>query len=104
LADGFNSAGADVHLRVGGDPNSVPPVVAQALYRVAQESLRNAAQHAPGSRVDMSVEVSGERIAMWIENGLSPEGTVAMAERGSGHGWLVTGWVPREPPPSTLVL
>jgi len=127
LADGFNSAGADVHLRVGGDPNGVPPVVAQALYRVAQESLTNAARHAPGSRVDMAVEVSGERIAMSIENGRSPDGAVATGERGSGHGlrgmieritvlggrleagptkrgWLVTGWVPREPPASGLVL
>ncbi|MGQ0825660.1 MAG: sensor histidine kinase [Actinomycetota bacterium] len=127
LADGFANAGADVHLRISGDANDIPPVVAQALYRVAQESLTNAARHAPGSRVDIAVDVGGERISMRIENGLPPVGPAPVAPRGSGHGlrgmiervsilggrleagptkhgWLVTGWVPREPPPGGLAL
>jgi len=121
LVDGFTLAGADVHLNVSSDLSDVPPVIAQALYRIVQESITNAVRHSPGSRVDVDITTGPTRTTMRIDNGLGTsqfasnrerprgQGLRGMIERAAllgGHleagptkdGWRVVGWLPSEPP------
>ncbi len=120
LVDGFTLAGADVHLTVSSDLSDLPPVIAQALYRIVQESITNAVRHSPGSRVEVDITTGPTRTTVRIDNGLgtrsasnrdrpSGQGLRGMIERASllgGHleagptkdGWRVVGWLPSEPP------
>lgn len=58
LAADFAGAGLDVRYEVSGDVTAVPAAAALGIYRVVQESLSNAARHAPGSTVRVSVDVT----------------------------------------------
>jgi len=55
LVAGSRAAGVDVELQYTGTPGEAAPAVERAVYRVVQESLTNAARHAPGTavRVDL---------------------------------------------------
>jgi signal transduction histidine kinase len=55
----YVAAGAQVDYHVTGAPCALPPEVGLAVYRVAQESLANAARHAPGARVTVALDVRG---------------------------------------------
>ena len=57
LAD-FRGAGLAVAYDAEGDLAQVPPTTALGLYRIVQESLANVAKHAPGSRVEVRLDVS----------------------------------------------
>ena len=46
----------------------IPPSIAAALYRVAQEALRNAARHANASRVDIRLRQNGADAMLEIED------------------------------------
>ena len=48
----------------GGDPRSIPPRVADALYRIGQEAIANAVRHAEASKMVISLlyEASGWRL------------------------------------------
>ncbi|GAA4659856.1 sensor histidine kinase [Kineococcus glutinatus] len=48
-------AGAPVRVVVTGEPGGLPPAVAEALLRTAQEALSNAARHARGSGVTLTL-------------------------------------------------
>jgi signal transduction histidine kinase len=52
-------AGVEVQLLAGG-PLDLPDAIEEALYRIAQEALNNALQHASPSSVIVSVQVTGE--------------------------------------------
>jgi len=57
-----------IYLEVAGDDKRLPPVVAEALYRVVQEALHNVARHAKATRVDVHLHCSSERVALTIED------------------------------------
>jgi signal transduction histidine kinase len=57
LVAGFADAGLSVALRSDGDLSTVPPTIGLAVYRVVQESLANAAKHAPGAAVTVELRV-----------------------------------------------
>lgn len=48
--------GLAIDVRVSAVPDSLPPVSAAALYRVAQEALRNAARHARARHIQLVLE------------------------------------------------
>lgn len=48
--------GLAIDVRASGVPDSLPPVSAAALYRVAQEALRNAARHARARHIQILLE------------------------------------------------
>ncbi len=55
----YRAAGVDVALTVQGAPETLPPEVGLAVFRVAQESLANAVRPAPGSRVHVELDARG---------------------------------------------
>ncbi|MFB4266183.1 sensor histidine kinase [Nonomuraea sp. GTA35] len=76
--------GVDVTLkRVGSRP--LPPQVERAAYRIVQESLTNAARHAPGAAVDVRLEYGEQELILRVSD--SGSGTTgALSESGSGNG------------------
>jgi len=78
-------SGLDISLRLEGDRESLPPVVAQVAYRVVQEGLTNALRHASGSSVE--VRLCGEAGELLVEVVNGPRtGPVAPAGVGTGNG------------------
>jgi signal transduction histidine kinase len=83
LARTFTGTGIDVTMRV---PDSLPhltPAAELAAYRVVQEALTNAARHARGSRVEVTLELDGDTLDLRIINS---SGTPAPVVAGLGAG------------------
>lgn len=77
------SAGVEVELEVDGDLDGVEGPAGLALYRVAQEAIANAAKHAPGAPVHVSIVV-GDAVRARITNPI-PRGLRA---HGAGNGLI----------------
>jgi signal transduction histidine kinase len=58
LVADFRGAGLSVAYDAQGDLAQVPATTALGLYRIVQESLANVAKHAPGSRVQVRLDVA----------------------------------------------
>ena len=113
LVDELRAAQADVSLDVDGDLTELPATTGATVYRIVQESLTNAARHAPGSNVQVHVAASDDQIDVDIESSGSPGngsgmGLISMKERAEavggtlhagpgGDGWLVHASLPRAP-------
>ena len=76
LIGDYRDAGLDVALSGDGDAARVSAATGLGLYRIAQESLANAARHASGTRVDVSLRVNGSVAALTIRNGPPPVASV----------------------------
>lgn len=107
--------GTAVTVKVAGDDASVPPPVAAAVFRLAQESVTNALRHARGvTRVDVVVEAdaSGVRLSVMNDGDVATSqapgfGIIGMMERAAmlggtcqagpapSGGWTVTAVLPR---------
>ena len=60
-----------IYLEVQGNASLLPPSVAEALYRVAQEALHNVARHARATRVDVHLRCFPEQAVLTIrDNGI----------------------------------
>ena len=59
-----------VHCDIEGEPQHVPPDATIALLRTAQESLVNAAKHAPGAEVELHLLYAADHVRMAIANDL----------------------------------
>ncbi|MDQ3627395.1 MAG: histidine kinase [Actinomycetota bacterium] len=113
----MRAAGAQVTFEHHGDSSDVEPIIGLAAYRVVQESLVNAARHAPGAAVRVCVRVLREAVEVEVVDhggGRVPPtrsgvGIAGMRERvealgGSltagptGSGWRVLAGVPRTAP------
>jgi signal transduction histidine kinase len=104
-----------VELAVTGELAAVEPVAGAAVYRVVQESLANAARHAPGAAVRVVVDVTADRVQVVVRDrgraGPAPApgagvGLVGMRERvealggrlsagPDGPGWTLRAEIPR---------
>lgn len=64
--------GARQHLLVYFDAQCkdqlLPPVITEALYRLAQEAMHNVARHARATRVDMQLRCTEHRVTLTIED------------------------------------
>jgi signal transduction histidine kinase len=60
------------------------PTAGLAVYRIVQESLTNAAKHAPDMPVEITIEVTGDRTSVRVVNTL-PE-TPAFRAGSRSHG------------------
>lgn len=102
LVTQWRDAGLSIDLADDGGAAGICPIVGRAAYRVVQESLTNAARHAPGAAVRVVVECGPERLAVRVANtaplevgdvgGGGGAGLAGLAERvGSAGGALTAG-------------
>ncbi|NUT46538.1 MAG: two-component sensor histidine kinase [Saccharothrix sp.] len=73
-------AGLPVTLARTGDPAPLPSLVDRAVHRVVQESLTNAARHAPGSAVTVRIDHAADEVLVTVAN------PAAEATPGEGSG------------------
>lgn len=112
---GTAQGGLTVDVRITGDTDSVPPTVAAAIYRIAQESVTNARRHARhATRVEVRVDSAADGVRMSIRDdgetgslAAPGYGITGMTERAAllggslqagrapGSGWVVTAELPR---------
>ena len=102
LVEYAHSAGLAVELRTQGDIARIPPAVGVAVYRIAQESLANAARHAPRARTVLELELDAERPF------IDPQKETPRHRQGAGSSINVCAASPSkrgcktcQPPPST---
>ncbi|MGW1765180.1 sensor histidine kinase [Streptomyces sp. NPDC002073] len=101
LAEESGRAGSPVRLSVDEATHGLSPLRQAAVYRVVQECLTNAAKHASGATVDVSISADGPRLRIAVGNALparsplrapvsSGSGTASMSERVSSLGGTLT--------------
>lgn len=79
------ASGVEVTLERSGATEQLPPMVALAVHRVLQESLTNAAKHAPGAAVRARLARDGDTLSLTVANGPATAGRLpAVASGGSG--------------------
>lgn len=91
LLDAVRAAGSDVVLE---DPQDVagstlPAAVDQALHRIAQEALTNAAKHAPGRPAVLRLRRAAGSIELALHNEVGPAGPAADPALSGGAGLLI---------------
>jgi signal transduction histidine kinase len=86
LVDAARRAGVSVELTVPPVLDGVPSSVAVCAYRIVQESLSNASQHAPGAAVTVSVGHDAGAVLLRVANGPCGPGSSPRTESGPGHG------------------
>jgi signal transduction histidine kinase len=86
LVDATRRAGVSVELTVPPALDRAPSVVAVCAYRIVQESLSNASQHAPGAAVSVSVDQDGCAVLLRVANGPGGPTSPSRTERRPGHG------------------
>ena len=77
-------AGAAVTLQMPGNGEQLPASVGLTAYRIVQESLSNAARHAPGARISVTVDESPPYVRITVTN--EPPATGQPHADGTGHG------------------
>jgi signal transduction histidine kinase len=118
LAGRAGQDGPPVDVEVTGDIAGVPPPVAAAIYRLAQESVTNARRHARrATRIEVRVAADGSSVRLQVSDdgdtaarhpaGPPGYGLIGMMERARllggtceagpapGRGWRVTAVLPR---------
>lgn len=92
LVEAARSAGAQVDLTVVGERRALPAALEIGAYRIVQESLANAARHAPGAAVAVVVGYRERELEVTVTNGpppgVTPSGTADddAVPGGGGHG------------------
>jgi signal transduction histidine kinase len=109
------SGGPVVDVQLTGDIDAVPPTIAAAVYRIAQEGVTNARRHARNaSRIDVRVHADEAGIRLDVRDDGDPSasatpgyGITGMIERAGllggtceagaapGGGWAITAVLPR---------
>jgi signal transduction histidine kinase len=84
LVDEARRAGVTVSLSVPAELGKVPAGVGVCAYRIVQESLSNASQHAPGAAVTVSLDHQPGAVQLRVTNGPGPGR--GPGELGPGHG------------------
>jgi signal transduction histidine kinase len=88
LVDTARQAGVNVELSVPAGLGRVPPGIGLCAYRIVQESLSNASQHAPGATVRVSVDRSARAVQLRVANGpgQAADRSGHARDRRPGHG------------------
>jgi signal transduction histidine kinase len=81
-------AGLDVSLEWDDAPRELPVMADRALYRVVQESLTNAAKHAPGADPRVLLWSTPEGVRVRVTNPVPGEGHRPRRVPGAGSGLL----------------
>jgi signal transduction histidine kinase len=83
VVEEFRSAGVPVTLRREGEPRPLGADAEQAAYRVVEEGLTNAARHANGRRVAVSLGWQPDGLLITVANPLADQ-----VPGGTGHGLI----------------
>ena len=86
LVDAARQAGVSVELSAPSALGRVPPGVGVCAYRIVQESLSNASQHASGAAVTVSVRHDAGAVLLRVANGPGGPAGPSGSEHGPGHG------------------
>jgi len=86
LVDAARQAGLAVELSVPPALDHVPSGVGVCAYRIVQESLSNASQHAPGAAVTVSVGRDSGAVLLRVANGPGWPAGSSGNHHGPGHG------------------
>ncbi|MEU9160116.1 histidine kinase [Streptomyces sp. NPDC048424] len=101
LAEESGRAGSPVRLAMDREVHGLSPLRQAAVYRVVQECLTNAAKHAHGETIDVSIAADGPRLRIAVSNALpartpgrapvsAGSGTASMSERVRSLGGTLT--------------
>ncbi|MGZ3102065.1 sensor histidine kinase [Streptomyces sp. H72] len=82
--DRARTAGMLIDLRRIGLDVTAPPAVEEAVRRVVQESLTNAAKHAPGEEVRIRIDRLTDHTAVTVTNGISDGPSEPAVGNGTG--------------------
>lgn len=82
LVAGYRNAGLQVGLSVHGDLGSVSGDAGLALYRITQESLSNAAKHAPTAPAQVELKIRPKDICLRVRNEVRGPSQVPRGGRG----------------------
>ncbi|GAA5037621.1 histidine kinase [Microbacterium fluvii] len=85
LVEYWQKRGMTVQLEVTGTLSDLPAVVSTTAYRCIQESLTNAAKHAPGATVSVSIRLHPTALEVTVANG-------APRNERREHPWPGLGW------------
>jgi signal transduction histidine kinase len=110
LVEQFRTAGVAVTAHVDGALDAVPATTGLAAYRIIQESLTNAAKHAPRATCTVYIAVTDVDVQVTVDSSGAPTvgtglGLLGMRERAEalggrceagpgGTGWLVHATLP----------
>jgi signal transduction histidine kinase len=86
LVAGFAAAGLNVDMDADGELSGIPDDVGLAAYRIAQESLTNAAKHAPAAAARVTVRVSAAELRLTVTNDIVSPDLRPASLPGPGHG------------------
>ncbi|MDE9367503.1 sensor histidine kinase [Luteipulveratus sp. YIM 133132] len=87
LLESSRSAGIDVAWRIDVRPEECPAGTALVLHRILQESLANASRHAPGARVEVTLNQADRHAELAVRNGPAVRAEdAARAEHFGGNG------------------
>jgi signal transduction histidine kinase len=84
LVDTARRSGARVTLEMPDNSKKLPQGVGLTVYRIVQESLSNAARHAPGAAISVVVEQEAPYVRITVKN--DPPATSQPRADGTGHG------------------
>ena len=88
LLDSFTDAGLRLTVAVRGEPGSLSGPGDLAFYRIVQEALTNAAKHAPGSDVSLSIDWSAASVQLTVSNTGPAAAPQGLMNEGTGHGLI----------------
>ena len=86
LVETARQAGLSVELSGPAALNQVPSGVGMCAYRIVQESLSNASQHAPGAAVTVSVDRDSGAVLLQVANGPGEPAGPPGYNHDPGHG------------------
>lgn len=88
LVDSFTGGGAAITFRSHGTPRPLSGPAELGLYRIAQEALTNAAKHAPGSVIELTLGWTDSTVSLRVTNTKPPAPSPRPAAGGTGHGLI----------------
>jgi signal transduction histidine kinase len=86
LVNSAREAGVSIQLTAPAALGQIPSGVGICAYRIVQESLSNASQHAPGAAVTVSVDHDSRAIMLRVTNGPCDIAAASASQHGAGHG------------------